>query len=151
VNHPRWARLIFVLYALLLLFGTHKPELRLDVGPIPRPDIFVHFTAFAIWTVLLTRCGFFGPWRSTRNLLLAGLVAAVYSAIDESTQAIPWINRQARIDDELANLGGVIIGMVAAAILARRGSADNSGRTLDQTEIHGDNHAQDQSTPRNGR
>lgn len=151
MNHPRWARPIFILYALLLAFATHKPDLTFDVGPIPRPDIFVHIAAFAIWTVLIARCGFFGPWRSGRNLLLSGLVAAAYSAIDEATQAIPGINRQARVDDGLANVGGVAVGLLALALVTRARSADNHDRTLDPAGVSTENHPPDEPKAPNGR
>ncbi|MCC6678416.1 MAG: hypothetical protein IT436_14870 [Phycisphaerales bacterium] len=95
---------------------THWPKL---VVPGPgRPDLIVHIAVFGTWNALLIACGRFGPRLSTRNIALSTLTAAIYAAIDESLQLIPFIRRVAALDDYAANLSGILL--VAFASLALR-------------------------------
>ena len=116
----------FGLYAAALFTATHWPGLRVD-GPVPHTDKWVHFAAFAVWTLLLIAAKPFAG--STRKrIVVCGLIAAVYSLIDELLQGIPGLNRFVSWQDMLANLGGVAIGMAlafaATAATGRRTSTD---------------------------
>jgi stress-induced morphogen len=44
----------------------------------------------------------------------------VYACIDEALQGLRFINRHAAVDDALADILGVAIGILAMAFLARR-------------------------------
>lgn len=115
-------RALFFAYAALTVTATHWPKLELPL-PSLRPDIIIHMAVFGLWTVACIFAAFFGPAFSGRNLALGGLVSLVYSAIDEVTQGIPGINRVVGLDDALANAAGVLAGVVACVILARRRAA----------------------------
>lgn len=116
---PRILRLAFWGYAAILFTMTHWPKLQL---PGPRnTDKFVHVAAFGIWTTLLIGAGLFGSALTWRNLAWCLLIAPVYAAIDESSQAIPFIHRSAEFADYYANLGGIALaGVVASAAMILR-------------------------------
>ena len=103
---------IFLGFAVLLFTGTHWPQLRIQ-GPIPRPDLWIHFAAFATWTFLCGCCAFFGPRWSRANIGTTCLVALLYAALDEGLQLIPQLGRTAAFDDYGANAIGVAIGCLA--------------------------------------
>jgi VanZ family protein len=104
----RW-RMIFGVYAIVLLALTHWPRLEMPLIQI-RSDLVVHMTAFGLWTCLLAMCAWFGAPLSRRNILISAPIALVYSAIDEVTQGIPGINRTVALDDGVANGLGVLVG-----------------------------------------
>jgi len=106
-------RLAFWGYAALLFTGTHWPALTLPGRG--RPDLYIHFTIFGLWTALLIAAGFFGPPLSSRNIIAALAIAPIYAAIDEGLQAIPWIQRNAALDDWACNVGGILIACAGAA------------------------------------
>ena len=106
----------FWFYALTLIVLTHWP--RLDIGePIPRPDLYIHVVAFGLWTCLLAGL--------VRPLLVLGLIASVYAAFDESTQAIPIVHRHAGWSDFAANLFGVWLAVCLIAGIRRFTGPDN--------------------------
>jgi VanZ family protein len=116
---PAWLlarRWCFAACALALFTATHWPKLRIE--GTGRPDIWIHFFAFSVWTGSLLAAAFFGPVLSRRNIALSVLVAVLYAAFDEVTQAIPILHRTAAFDDWLADLGGIFIAATAAMILA---------------------------------
>ena len=114
---PRAARGLFLAYVGLLLVLTHWPRLKLPTEQIPRPDVLVHMGAFAIWTFLCVRAGFFGPRGSARNICLAALISLAYASIDEGSQAIPWFHRTCAWDDYAADLLGVGAGLALALLV----------------------------------
>lgn len=116
------ARPLFWLYALALFAGTHWPRLEIDLG-VQRSDLWIHFAAFGGWCVLATACGFFGSPLSARNLHATLLLSLVYAAIDEASQALPFVHRIAGFDDYGANAGGIVIAGVLLLVLSRRLSA----------------------------
>lgn len=108
----RRARLAaFVLYTLVLLTATHWPALDIQ-GPVVRSDLYIHFAAFGLWTVLLGMSGLVG--RSVWKLALAG---ALFAVANETTQ--PLVNRTLDPMDLLANWGGVALGCGAMALFWR--------------------------------
>jgi hypothetical protein len=108
-------RVAFWGYAALLFTGTHWPELTLPGEG--RPDLYIHFTIFGLWTAFLIGAGFFGPPLSSRNIIGALAVAPVYAALDEGLQAIPWVRRHAAFDDWCCNVGGILVACAGAAAL----------------------------------
>ena len=122
-------RAIFAIYAALTVTATHWPKLELPL-PSMRPDILIHMLVFGLWTIACVYAGFFGPILSRRNMLLAGAVSLVYSAIDEVTQGLPGVNRVVGLDDALANAAGVAVGVGLCFLAARRWAA--SAETVDQ-------------------
>lgn len=110
-------RAAFVVYALALAAATHWPQLKLDLGPIPRPDLLQHLLGFGAWTALLAAAGWFGPWNSWRNIALAHVIAVVYAGADEGSQAIPGLNRVVAWDDFAFNCIGVWAGTAGVMLL----------------------------------
>lgn len=101
-------RLAFGAYVLLLFTATHWPQLRIEGGPIERPDIALHFMAFGSWCLLLCLCAWFGPVASGRNIVISAAIASAYGAVDELTQAIPIFGRTFAWADMGANVAGVV-------------------------------------------
>lgn len=110
-------RIAFVVYVPVLFLGTHWP--KLEVPGEGRPDLLVHLVAFGLWAGLLIGCGFFGPSLSWRNITRVFVIAAVYAAFDEATQAIPFLHRHAAFDDYVANLVGILLACGGAAVLMK--------------------------------
>ena len=62
---PLW-RAGFICYALVLATATHWPKLRIE-GPVPRPDLWIHFAAFGLFTIALNLARPYGwAWQSPR-------------------------------------------------------------------------------------
>ncbi len=123
-------RIAFWGFAVILFTATHWPALQLP-GP-PNTDKFVHIAAFGCWTMLLILAAFFGGPLNRRNILLSLVVALFYAAIDEASQAIPYIKRSAEFADYFANLKGIALsGLVAIAlmVLTARSGADRVSST----------------------
>ena len=114
VGAARWT---FLAYALALAIATHWPQLRVGLGSIPRPDLFIHVGVFAGWAFLFARAAWFGPRFSPANILGAAGIGLAYGAIDEATQAIEIVRRSARWDDLAANILGVGAGIGATLLL----------------------------------
>ncbi len=116
---PRIRRFAFWCYAVILFTMTHWPKLQL---PGPRnTDKFVHVGAFGVWTALLIGAGFFGSLLTRRNVAICLLIAPAYAAIDEASQAIPFIHRSAEFVDYYANLAGIALaGLAAMAAIVLR-------------------------------
>lgn len=116
-------------YVCLLFLGTHWPRLQ---APGPEgSDKIIHVIAFGLWTALLIGAGFFGPALSLRNIGRAALIAPLYAAVDESSQAIPALHRTAAWDDYAANLTGIALAclatLVVRSVVQRRGPSPRAG------------------------
>lgn len=125
MRRPPLIRAAFAGFALLVFVATHWPRLRFD-GPVERPDLYIHFAAFFLWTALLIACAFFGAALSARNILISSAIALAYSAADELSQGIPGLGRTVALDDWLANAAGVgaaTAGALALGALRTRGPA----------------------------
>lgn len=102
-------RIFFVIAFVVVTVSTHWPRLPINQPTFP-VDKFLHASAFGILTAMLWQT----RWMSSR--LWCVLAVALWSAIDESTQALPGIDRSADLDDWCANILGVLIaGMFMAA------------------------------------
>lgn len=113
---PKLRLAAFILYTLALCLGTHWPRLTIDIGDFHRPDLALHLAAFGGFTILLIASNLLGDWLRPLTALRAFVVAAVFAAINESTQAIPALGRTAALDDYLANLLGITLA--TSAVLA---------------------------------
>lgn len=110
IPFPRWLRILgFIAYAAILFLGTHWPQLRIE-GPIPRPDLLVHFLAFGLWALALGMTGLLGEPSTISNAVRCFLVGVLYAAFDESTQMIPALGRFAGLDDYAFNVIGLALG-----------------------------------------
>jgi len=113
-----WRRGAFLLYALAVVTATHWPNLKID-GPLPRTDLWIHCTCFALWMILAGVAGWFGQPLSKRNLTRTFALAVVYIFVDELTQGIPGLNRTVDLTDIAANFLGLCIGVGVLLILRR--------------------------------
>lgn len=113
-------------YWLVLTTGTHWPRFRPPFQSVFPVDKLLHVGAFGILTLLLIWCRPFqrltvhhrSPDRA--NLLLSCLFAMALAAIDELTQEIAWVNRDATLNDWLADVGGVLLAVIITLWTARR-------------------------------
>lgn len=102
---------LFCCFAAATFTATHWPALKI-AGPVPRPDLFIHFVVFGAWTVLLHLSGLLGRADAPRTAQRTAAVAFLYAAFDEGTQAVPVLQRTVALDDLLANWGGVALGIL---------------------------------------
>lgn len=109
-----WRVWLFAVYAAGLFVGTHWPALRIEGSPVPRPDLVLHFGAFAGWTFLLWFSGL-----TKGRVGLTACIAAVYAVIDELSQGIPALQRTVAAEDAAANVIGVGIGVVGIVLFRR--------------------------------
>lgn len=109
-------RMIFVIYGIALIVGTHYPRLRLGSGIIFSPDKILHVAAFGGLVFLMMVSQWFCDTRThhekdlifnTRNILWSGLVACMWGGVTEVTQQLFVPGRQANGWDVLCNVIGV--------------------------------------------
>jgi VanZ family protein len=110
-------RVVFAVYAAALFVGTHWPNLKVDVPGVARPDLAAHLTIFAGWFGLFWLSGLVGEALRWRSLAIAAVVAVMYAGVDEGLQAVPWVRRNAAMDDYLANCAGIMLGAAAAGLV----------------------------------
>lgn len=113
------------IYWLALFAATHFPgngnALEFTVS-----DKFSHFAAFTIlaamvgWTYFLVTRGL-----RLRDQVMLGLLLAAYGAVDEWTQ--PLVGRGCELLDWVADVGGIVVGLFLAKLLAKR-----RGRSKDE-------------------
>ncbi len=109
-----WSRLALAVYWPLLLVATHWPRLQLELAGQPglKVDKVVHFAAFALLAALIVHARLLGRGlKPMSNLLLACVLAAAYSQIDEWTQFL--FARSSAWDDAAVNLLAVATTFVA--------------------------------------
>ncbi len=120
----RLARFGFGGYVGLLFALTHWPRLRID-APIDRPDLYIHATAFGLWTSAAVIAAPFGRSLSRRNLAGVAILAGIYAPFDEFSQGIPGLGRTVGLDDLAANSLGIVLALSICLILRRaRGVAE---------------------------
>lgn len=112
---------MFVVYAIALTTGTHWPSLRF--GPeVPASDKVFHLVGFGLLAWLIWRTGWF------RSRVVALLVALVWSALDELSQALPFLGRHPGGLDMTANALGVLVAGAAMWACAPCGGRANRER-----------------------
>lgn len=117
-EHRRAWRLLFAAYAVALVTATHWPRLGVP-GGIENSDKVAHFGAFALWTLLATAAGLFGPALTRPNATKTMLLALAYALIDETTQLIPALDRQASLADAAADALGILSAYALARMVIR--------------------------------
>ena len=95
-------RVVFWIYTVLLLAGTHYPKLQIGT-PGDSPDKLIHFAAFGGWSMLFWLTGY------VRSMFLVMVIGVLFGFLDEATQAIPGLGRTFDLGDVLANSMGAII------------------------------------------
>lgn len=115
------ARLLATLaagYAALLAFVTHHPKPQDLLGRNPPSDKLLHLCAYAILGSLVAAALAAAGRRSLRTLLVAAAAIALFAAIDEVTQPLPWFGRTADPLDWFCDLAGIVLGIATVAALA---------------------------------
>ncbi len=122
-------RITTLAYWLVLTTGTHWPRFRPPFQSVLPVDKVLHIVAFGTLTLLLFWCLPFHRLAARHrspaqiNLLLCCLSTAALAAIDELTQEIAWVSRDATLNDWLADVGGVVLALALTLWYARRKSA----------------------------
>ncbi|MBX3373160.1 MAG: VanZ family protein [Phycisphaeraceae bacterium] len=124
-------RAMFLAVFLLVGIATHWPQLSMP-AQVPGSDKVVHLLVFGGLLILF--------WRSrwTRSRMLAVVIVAAWSVVDEASQALPGINRHATVRDAMANVMGVLVAGLWLFALGPVGSARHrlrlalSGMALDR-------------------
>lgn len=119
-NAIRLRRTAFIVYTIVLLYATHRPQLTID-GPVARSDLYVHVLAFGLWTALLWGAGARTRamrWRM-RYIALCAVIGLAFGATFEATQAIPLVGRQFDVTDMAANAVGALAVACMLALASR--------------------------------
>lgn len=105
-----------VAYAAVLVFATHYPKPQELLGPNAPSDKTLHVTAYALLAGLvgLTLVAS-GRWTRPSIIRAAGWMA-IFGALDEITQPLPWFRRAADPLDWVFDLGGIALGLAAVAM-----------------------------------
>lgn len=120
----RWAAALLVIYWVVLFVGTHTPANQMpSEPPFPFADKVAHLGGYAVLAFVAAAAW---TWRRTLYLrdylvLLSGL--ACYAVLDEVSQMLPAIRRNADVVDWAADTLGAAIGLAvfsATAAYARR-------------------------------
>ena len=107
----RYAGLALACYWTALFIGTHMPLEQAPFEPVPYLDKWLHVVGFAGLAFLAATA-----WRARQplgpiqyGLLLLGLGA--YAAVDEASQLLPFVGRNADLGDWSADMIGAAIGL----------------------------------------
>ncbi len=120
-------RIAFVLYASTLTVATHWPRLDLTgPGGAEAPDKLLHLFAFGSLAFLLIQT------RWLRNVWTVGVVALLWTVLDELTQSLPVLGRQWSLADMLAGQLGVALVVAWVWAMQPIGSVANRTRIAQQ-------------------
>lgn len=116
----RWWCWAFWAFAVTLAVGLLWPNAQLP-PVINRPDLVVHAVSYGMFTALLFASGLCVRPRSTlgrtwRSLRWTVLIALIFSTVTETLQGIPILKRTSAFDDWLANLSGIVLGVIIACV-----------------------------------
>lgn len=106
-----WRALAWIVLATVFT-ATHWPNLQLDM-PLRGSDKVLHAVAFMVLALV------WWPTGLIRGVAPFALVAAGWSIVDESLQALPFVHRHAGVEDGVANLCGIAIAVMAIVALRR--------------------------------
>ena len=112
-THRGWAVLMLGLYWALLFVGTHLPPD--DVPEIEASDKTLHFLAYAGLAFLTAASSAILTSRLGLRWVITIVLLAGYAALDEFTQ--PLVGRTAEMADWLADLTGVVVGLIAYTVV----------------------------------
>ena len=106
-----------ILYWLAMFAGTHTPAIKL---PAVTSDKTLHFVSYALLAAaILVSLRVSGRLRSTSGVTVLAILLA-YGAIDEWTQALPFINRSCEMADWHADAAGAAVAVVLGSWLLRK-------------------------------
>jgi len=111
-----WTVIIFVLcWTPFIMMGVEEEPGYLDlVLPVP-PDKVVHAGLFAVFTVLWLRA--LGGGKQTLAWVMVGGIAA--AVISELGQKIPILQRDGEVEDAVADIVGLFLGIPIHFLIER--------------------------------
>jgi hypothetical protein len=112
-THGALSRGVFAVTVLVSLAVLFAPGADVPSAP-PGVDKLVHGALFA--ALALT-----GRWAGVARGVLAGLLV-LYAAGSELLQGIPALQRDPAVGDWVADVVGVLLGLLLWGLLARRGA-----------------------------
>jgi hypothetical protein len=110
-THGALSRGVFAVAVLVSLAVLFAPGGDVPSAP-PGVDKLVHGSLFAV-------LAFTGRWAGVGRSVLAGLLV-LYGAVSELIQGIPVLDRDPAVGDWVADVAGVLLGLLAWAALERR-------------------------------
>jgi VanZ family protein len=117
-----------ILYWLTLFAGTHVPGPKL---PVIRNDKTIHFVGYALLAgAIMVSLRASGRIRAGSGIRVLAVVLA-YGAVDEWTQALPFVHRSCEMADWHADAAGAATAVILCAFVLRprdiRGSKMEDG------------------------
>ncbi|MGY1617594.1 VanZ family protein [Geodermatophilus sp. SYSU D00691] len=110
-EHGALARLVFAVAVLVSLAVLFAPSGDVPSAP-PGVDKVIHLVLFGV-------LAFTGRWAGLPRAPLAGLLV-LYAAASELLQALPVVARSSSVADWVADVAGVLLGLLLWGVLARR-------------------------------
>ena len=119
MGHPVIARIAAAAtaaYTAVLVFATHYPKPQELLGPNAPSDKTLHVMAYTVLAGLvgLTLVAA-GRWTGAA-IVRATVGLAIFGALDEITQPLPWFRRAADPLDWVFDVGGIALGLTAVAL-----------------------------------
>jgi VanZ family protein len=100
------------------------PETGLRIQFTMNLDKLVHFGLFAVYAYLWARADGQPGLANPARVLLAGLF---FTVISELGQLMPFVGRDASVEDGIADMIGVVLGLMAFAMLPARIKVPSAG------------------------
>jgi VanZ family protein len=110
-THGAFSRGVFAVTVLVSLAVLFAPAGDVPTAP-PGVDKLVHLLLFAALAVS-------GRWAGLPRAPLAGLLV-LYAAVSEVLQGLPALGRSASVADWVADVAGVLLGLLLWGLLSRR-------------------------------
>jgi hypothetical protein len=110
-THGALSRGVFAVAVLISLAVLFAPGSDVPSAP-PGVDKLVHGSVFAVLAVT-------GRWAGIRRAVLAALLV-LYGGVSELIQGVPALDRDPAVGDWLADVVGVLLGLLLWAGLQRR-------------------------------
>ena len=109
---------VTIVYWIVLFGATHLPAPRLPHVPVKdRTAHFVGYALLAAGLMLSLRAG--GRLKSGSAVTVLAILL-VYGAIDEWTQALPFVNRSCELADWHADAAGAAVAVVLTSLILRK-------------------------------
>lgn len=114
-----WTAIILLLMGIP---GSRIPEIK-GLWEWLKPDKVVHLLLFGVWAYLIIRQNSQQYRNNPRGFfVIAALMGVFFAALTEVLQELMFVNRSGSIYDFLANLVGLIFGLIIYGLINRKKS-----------------------------